>query len=151
MLRAFELFLQFEIITQGSILKKMNDLQTFVRDQQAIVDEMKYYNELEIDIQKSVLDVRQNIVELKNQKAFGSLIKYMIQIMDFKVEIDTKLRQDEKHSKTALDETVSKIDITFQDTIQWLLEDAAEFLRFGYELKKYETQQNKNLDYFTDG
>ena len=117
MLRAFELFLQFEIITQGSILKKMNDLQTFVRDQQAIVDEMKYYNELEIDIQKSVLDVRQNIVELKNQKAFSSLIKYMIQIMDFKVEIDTKLRQDDKHSKATLDETVSKIDITFQDTI----------------------------------
>ena len=93
------------------------------------------YHEWTIEIEKSVLDVRQMIIHLKNEGCYEALITCMIKIIGFKKHIETDLLQQEKFTKEVLDQTVQKIDITFSDTIQWLMEDPTEFFRFAYHLK----------------
>lgn len=74
MQRAFELFYNYDILTPEKILPKMTNLQNFLKEQQAMIDEMVYYHQKQLDIQKSVMDARQLVIEFKNKRLYGSLI-----------------------------------------------------------------------------
>lgn len=52
---------------------------------------MELYHEKEIEIQKSVLDVRQLIIHLKNERLYESLITYLVKIKSFKDHIENEL------------------------------------------------------------
>lgn len=54
--------------------------------------------------------------------------------------------RDEKFSKDLLDATISSIDETISRTMRQLLDDSAELLRFGYELKKKEGVEQMKLE-----
>lgn len=83
---------------------------SYLEEQQVLVDEIVQYKLMEMEIQRSLLDVKQNIIHFKNEKHYKTLILYMIKLVEYKEEIINKLIPDGKYSRQTLNKIVAQID-----------------------------------------
>lgn len=58
MLRGYELFTQFQIISSEKIVDMSSKFHTYLEEQQMLVDEIVQYKLMEIEIERSLLDVK---------------------------------------------------------------------------------------------